>query len=79
MDMNVDVDPEWGGTQEPVETTAISDRGAGALGFAGTAPTKATADATGLTTLPGDEFGGGPRMPMLPGSWGPDAEAEKDA
>jgi PPE-repeat protein len=77
MDMNVDVDPDWEATREPVAATAASERGAGALGFAGTATKKGSqtsADATGLTTLPGDEFGGGPRMPMLPGTWGPDAE-----
>jgi PPE-repeat protein len=77
MDMNVDVDPDWEATREPVTATAASERGAGALGFAGTATKKGSqtsADATGLTTLPGDEFGGGPRMPMLPGTWGPDAE-----
>ncbi|MBO0864073.1 MAG: hypothetical protein J2P16_03260 [Mycobacterium sp.] len=27
-------------------------------------------EAAGLTRLNGDEFGGGPRMPMVPGSWG---------
>ena len=30
MDMNVDVDPDWGAS------TAASDRGAGPLGFSGT-------------------------------------------
>jgi PPE-repeat protein len=79
MDMNVDVDPDWEATREPVAATAASDRGAGALGFAGTAAKETSgtiADATGLTTLPGDEFGGGPRMPMLPRTWGPDVEAD---
>ncbi|WAC91213.1 PPE family protein [Mycobacterium sp. Aquia_213] len=66
MDMNVDVDPDWGGP--PSLAAEASDRGAGHLGFAGTAR-KETAAAAGLTTLAGDEFGGGPRMPMLPGSW----------
>jgi hypothetical protein len=45
-----------------------SDRGAGQLGFAGTAP-KAV-ETAGLTTVPSDEFGGAPRVPMVPGSWG---------
>jgi hypothetical protein len=32
-----------------------------------------------LTTLAGDEFGGGPRMPMLPNTWDPEApEGERD-
>jgi len=74
MEMNVDVDPDWGtppggGT---VASTAISDRGARNLGFAGTAHKEAAAEAEGLTTLADDEYGGGPRMPMLPGTWDPD-------
>jgi PPE-repeat protein len=61
LDMNVDVDPDWGPT--------ASDQGGGALGFAGTTPSEAAAAASGLITLAGDEFGGGPTMPMLPGTW----------
>ena len=73
MDMNVEVDPDWGGApgDRPVASTVASDRGAGNLGFAGTAAKETAAEAAGLTTLAGDEFGGGPRMPMLPGSWDP--------
>lgn len=50
-----------------------SDRGAGPLGFAGTAR---GADSTpvGLTTIAGDQLGDGPRMPLLPSSWGPESE-----
>jgi PPE-repeat protein len=69
MDMNVDVDPDWG-APSGAETLA-SERGAGNLRFAGTASKKAAAEAAGLTTLAGDEFGGGPKMPMLPGTWDP--------
>jgi PPE-repeat protein len=78
MDMDVHVDPDWDAppAQEPVGSTAASDQGAGSLGFAGTAA-KAAVDAAGLTTLAGDEFGGGPRAPMLPGTWDP--EKGKDA
>ena len=64
MDMNVDVDPDWG--------ASASDQGAGSLGFAGTAHKQAV-PATGLATLAGDDFGGGPRMPMVPGTWESDA------
>ena len=71
MDMNVEVDPEWADSsgREPV----ASDRGAGHQGYAGTASKQTAADATGLATLAGDEFGGGPSVPMVPGTWGTDA------
>jgi PPE-repeat protein len=68
-DMNIDVDPDWGTPQEPVATTAMSESGAGPLGFAGTARSGALAGAAGLTMLVGDEFSSGPQMPMVPGSW----------
>jgi PPE-repeat protein len=66
-DMNIDVDPDWGDTP-----TEASDQGAGRLGFAGTVA-NGSEKASGLATLSGDEFGGGPSMPMLPGTWSPDA------
>jgi PPE-repeat protein len=76
MDMNVDVDPDWG--TPPGGQTVASEQGAGNLGFAGTARKETAAQAAGLTTLAGDEFGGGPRMPMVPGTWDPDGAAEGD-
>ncbi|OBI20947.1 hypothetical protein A5712_16925 [Mycobacterium sp. E2327] len=69
------VDPEWETDDEPgfdTAATAASDVGAGPLGFAGTARTQ-TASAAGLATLAGDEFGGGPSVPMMPQTWPPDA------
>src|ERR1700744_2984483 len=66
-DMNVDVDPIWG------TSTEASDRGAGPLGFSGTVP-KGGEQAAGLATL-SDEFGAGPTIPMVPGTWGADPEA----
>ncbi|ORW89302.1 hypothetical protein AWB92_00710 [Mycobacterium sp. IEC1808] len=75
MDMNIDVDPDWG-TRAGGETSA-SGQGAGSLGFAGTAVKESAAEAAGLTTLAGDEFGGGPKMPMMPGTWDPDGAPEE--
>jgi PPE-repeat protein len=70
MDSDISVIPEYG--------TQASDQGSGALGFAGAARKEAVAQAAGLTMLAGDEFGGGPRMPMMPRTWeqgrgGPDS------
>ncbi|WP_240355929.1 PPE family protein [Mycobacterium bourgelatii] len=47
------------------------DRGAGVLGFAGVA-SDAGAQAAGLASVGRNEFGGGPVMPMLPGTWAMD-------
>jgi PPE-repeat protein len=69
-DMNIDVDPDWG--EEPVTSAAASDQGAGNLGFAGTV-SKGSTQAAGLATLSDDELGDGPSMPMLPGTWDPEA------
>ena len=61
MDMNVEARPglERGGLGSRRRTP----------GLAGTRRQGAAAEAAGLTTLAGAEFGGGPRVPMLPGSW----------
>jgi PPE-repeat protein len=72
MDMNIDVDPDWGTPPgESVASTTASDQGAGNLGFAGTVST-GSARAAGLARLSDDEFGGGPTMPMLPKTWDPE-------
>jgi PPE-repeat protein len=73
--MNVDVDPDWGtdGDRQPVAAAVASENGTGALGFAGTVEKNSFAGALGLTTLGSNEFGDGPRVPMVPGTWGPDA------
>lgn len=62
-----DLEPDDGPIPDPGSSVA-SDQGAGPLGFAGTAR-QDTAEATGLTTLAGDEYGNGPSLPMLPGNW----------
>jgi PPE-repeat protein len=72
MDMNIEVDPDWGGPPgEPIASTVASDQGAGPLGFAGTV-SKGSTQAAGLATPSDDEFGGGPTMPMLPKTWDPE-------
>jgi PPE-repeat protein len=69
-DMDSDLRPA---VEHEEATTVASDRGAGPLGFAGTVRKEAVAQAAGLATLSGNGFGGGPRMPMVPGTWDPDA------
>jgi PPE-repeat protein len=74
MDMDVEVEPDWGAPpgEESAAATVASDRGAGPLGFAGTTRREVVVEAAGLATLAGDGFGGGPAVPMLPGTWEPD-------
>ena len=66
--MDSDLGPE---VAVPIDkpSAVASDQGAGPLGFVGTARNDAVEEAAGLTTLAGDEFGGGPMMPMVPGTW----------
>jgi PPE-repeat protein len=68
--MDYDIDPDWDAppTDGPVAANTASDSGAGSLGFAGTV-SKASEHAAGLATLPSDDFGGGPSVPMLPHTW----------
>ncbi|MFN8067778.1 MAG: PPE domain-containing protein [Mycolicibacterium insubricum] len=75
-DLDADEAPTAGETPEPVGATArtasASGVGASTLGAAGlfTGTAVADTDAIGLTALPEDELGAGPRMPLLPGGWG---------
>ncbi len=62
MDMNVGVGPNWSAS------AAMSDRGAGSLGFTGTLRA-GDERAAGLATLSDDGFDGGPGLPMLPSTW----------
>jgi PPE-repeat protein len=74
----MDLESDTGSGPDPfadpklVASAVASDQGAGTLGFAGTARREADIAAAGLTTLAGDEFGGGPSVPMVPGTWEPD-------
>jgi PPE-repeat protein len=75
-DMDIAVAPDWADPPpgEPPTASAVADRGAGALGFTGTASTGAVASASGMTRLADDELSGSPATPMMPASWeaGPD-------
>ena len=66
---NIDAAPDLFAGQDPATAAVASDQGGGTLGFAGTARGAADIVAAGLTTLVGDEFGGGPSVPMVPGTW----------
>ena len=46
-----------------------SDAGPGAWGSPGPRKKTPPRRGSGLTKLAGDEFGGGPRVPMVPGTW----------
>jgi PPE-repeat protein len=70
-DEYVDLDSDVGAGPPP--ETVASDRGARPLGFAGTV-SQQVAEAAGLTVLPGDGFGGGPTVPMVPGTWDSDKD-----
>ncbi|OBI10134.1 hypothetical protein A5714_18555 [Mycobacterium sp. E2462] len=67
MDSDIGVPPDFG--EEDQLAAVASAAGAGTLGFTGTAQRHTGFRAAGLTKLSGDEFGGGPRTPMVPGTW----------
>ncbi|CNG90697.1 PPE family protein [Mycobacterium tuberculosis] len=64
-------------TGDLVGAVAASATGAGPQGFAGTATKAGAGRAAGLTTLP-NEFGSGPRMPMIPGTWDTETPPDDD-
>lgn len=65
-------------TDGPATSTLASEHSAGALGLGGTHSKDTASHATGLTTLEGDPFDGGPTMPMMPATWSQDAERPSD-
>lgn len=69
---------DYGGDGDPVDDPLVtaSSRGAGPMGFGGTA-VKADTVAAGLITLPADSFGGGTTSPVVPGTWDGDGSAQR--
>ncbi|WP_066917491.1 PPW family C-terminal domain-containing PPE protein [Mycobacterium interjectum] len=67
MDSDIGVAPDY--AAEELVAAVASGNGAGSLGFAGTAHKDTAVGAAGLAKLAVDEFGGGPRVPMVPGTW----------
>lgn len=70
--MDLDVTPEWesGPGPDDASSARASSSGAGPMGFTG-AVSRAGATPAGLTALADDDFGEGPRAPMIPGTWHP--------
>jgi PPE-repeat protein len=68
MEMDVQVEPDWA-ERELVGSTLASGQGAGTMGFTGAARGSTVIEAAGLTTLSGDGFGCGPKLPLVPGTW----------
>jgi PPE-repeat protein len=77
--MDMGSDPVTPPPDQQPASTAASDSGTGPLGFVGTVRKDTADEAAGLTTLAGDEFGGGPTAPMVPGTWGADTEPADDS
>ncbi|HEX5254947.1 MAG TPA: PPE family protein [Mycobacterium sp.] len=61
------------GAESTDRPATVSDRGAGRMGFAGTAR-EADAAPAGLTTIANASLGDGPSLPLLPSSWSPETE-----
>lgn len=81
MDMDFAVDPKWAAPpiEEPPTWPIASDHGANSSGLAGTIRRQTVAKAAGLSTLAGDDFGAGPPVPMVPGTWNADgADATRE-
>jgi PPE-repeat protein len=65
----IDLDASGSAAPDLALAVAASGHNAGPMGFAGTTSRGAGIPATGLTTLEAEEFGDGPVVPMVPGTW----------
>ncbi|MGO9928446.1 MAG: PPE family protein [Mycobacterium sp.] len=79
LDLDSDVDvggvvPDYGEQEHLLASALASGSGAGTLGFAGTAHKDTAPRAAGLAQLAGGEYGGGPRVPLVPGTWDQDPD-----
>ena len=77
MDYEPEPEAEAGSAPRREPRVSASARAAGGMGFTGTIAEK-DAEATGLTELAGDSYGGGPTDPLLPGNWEGGRAAEPD-
>jgi PPE-repeat protein len=73
MDLDPGGDPDVLASGGRVAIAEVSERGAGTIGMTGTAHRAGAEPAAGLIALADDAFGNGPRMPLLPGTWGADS------
>jgi PPE-repeat protein len=74
MEMNVQVEPDWGTPAGAGSAGSATASQRGARGFGGTVSRDPGARAGGLTRLAGDGFGDHPREPMLPNTWDRDGD-----
>ncbi|MGO9383950.1 MAG: PPE family protein [Mycobacterium sp.] len=74
LDSDIGVVPDYGEQEHVLASALASGSGAGTLGFAGTAYKDTALRAAGLTQLAGREYGGGPRVPLVPGTWDQDPD-----
>ena len=73
LDSDIGVTPDYG-EQEHLASVLASGSGAGTLGFAGTAYKDTALRAAGLTKMAVGELSGGPRVPLVPGTWGRESQ-----